>query len=395
MAEAQWDEARAFGFSPLAYGSDTGRRMAPTARAVPLTDVPERASVGLQILLGRGESFARVLIRSGVAPADALAAERLLRAQADLSAIRPGTPVQLTLGRRVAPGTPRPLESLSFRARLDLQLALARTPAGFSVQGTPIAVDTSSLRIGGRVGASLYHSLRAAGAPPKAVAAYLRALSAHVGLGELPAESRFDLVLANRRAQTGENEPGELLYAGLERPGAKALQLLRWKGGRFYEASGVGRTAAGMHWPTAGRITSYFGWRRHPILGFSRLHKGMDFGAAWGSPVYAATDGRVVRAGWSGGYGNQVRIEHGGGIATSYSHLSRIAAGAGGVVRAGQIIGYVGSTGLSTGPHLHYELHRNGVAVDPRSVRFVTRSTLDEGELGAFRARLSQLLATR
>ena len=118
----------------------------------------------------------------------------------------------------------------------------------------------------------------------------------------------------------------------------------------------------------------------------------MDFGAAWGTPIVASADGVVSRAGWAGGYGRQVRIAHASTIATSYSHLSRILVAAGGLVRQGQVIGYVGSSGLSTGPHLHYETHRGGNAVDPRSVRFTGAASVDPGELKRFKARLAQLL---
>ena len=111
--------------------------------------------------------------------------------------------------------------------------------------------------------------------------------------------------------------------------------------------------------------------RVHPILRFARMHKGIDFGAALGharsSPPPTA---RSARAGWAGGYGRQVRIAHGGGMATSYSHMSRMVVEPGSIVRQGQVIGYVGSSGLSTGPHLHYEVYRGGVAVNPLSVRF-------------------------
>ena len=108
-------------------------------------------------------------------------------------------------------------------------------------------------------------------------------------------------------------------------------------------------------------------------------------------PIYAASDGRVVYAGRHGGHGNYVRIDHGGGLATGYAHMSRIAARAGSYVRRGQVIGYVGSSGLSTGPHLHYELYRNGATVNPMSVKFTTTSQLAGRDLAAFRARLAQL----
>ena len=105
-------------------------------------------------------------------------------------------------------------------------------------------------------------------------------------------------------------------------------------------------------------------------------------------------DGTVNRAGWAGGYGRQVRLSHSGNLSTSYSHMSRIAVASGQRVRQGQVIGYVGSTGLSTGPPLHYEMYRGGQHINPRSVRLTTRSQLSGGDLANFRARLRTLLAT-
>jgi murein DD-endopeptidase MepM/ murein hydrolase activator NlpD len=121
------------------------------------------------------------------------------------------------------------------------------------------------------------------------------------------------------------------------------------------------------------------------------MHAGIDFAAPYGSPIYAATDGIVEYAGRHGGHGNYVKLRHGGGIATGYAHMSRIAASVGDHVRRGQVIGYVGSTGLSTGPHLHYELYRNGQTINPASVKFTTTAQLVGRDLSAFRARLAQL----
>jgi len=102
----------------------------------------------------------------------------------------------------------------------------------------------------------------------------------------------------------------------------------------------------------------------------------------------------VSAAGWAGGYGRQVRLSHASGLATSYSHMSRIAVSAGSAVRRGQVIGYVGTTGLSTGPHLHYEMYRNGATINPRSVRFTQRAQLSGPDLASFRSRLRSLLGT-
>lgn len=120
-----------------------------------------------------------------------------------------------------------------------------------------------------------------------------------------------------------------------------------------------------FQWPVNGALTSGFGYRTHPVLGTQRLHAGVDFGAGTGTPIVAADGGTVVSAGWHGGYGNAVIIDHGGGVATLYGHQSRLAVSSGTGVSRGQVIGYVGSTGMSTGPHLHFELRLNGVPNDP------------------------------
>ncbi len=136
-------------------------------------------------------------------------------------------------------------------------------------------------------------------------------------------------------------------------------------GGGSSSAAPPTRRSSGFQWPVSGSITSSFGYRTHPVLGYQRLHAGTDFGAPAGAPIVAADGGVVVTAGWLGGYGNTVVISHGGGIATLYGHQSRLAVGVGARVRRGQVIGYVGSTGMSTGPHLHFEVRVNGGPVDP------------------------------
>jgi murein DD-endopeptidase MepM/ murein hydrolase activator NlpD len=145
--------------------------------------------------------------------------------------------------------------------------------------------------------------------------------------------------------------------------------------------------------PVAGRITSGFGYRVHPILRYARFHAGIDFGAPWGSPIVAAADGQVVGAGYAGGYGRQVRIVHAGGLMTTYSHMSSVVAQPGLPVRQGQVIGYVGSSGLSTGPHVHFEVRIGGRPVNPLTARLVSRPVFDGPQLATFKARLKEILA--
>ena len=121
----------------------------------------------------------------------------------------------------------------------------------------------------------------------------------------------------------------------------------------------------GYNWPLVGRLSSGFGFRVHPIFGTRRMHTGLDIGGTAGEPIYAAKAGTVIFAGWRGGYGNAVVIDHGGGFSTLYAHQSQTGVPVGQEVALGDVVGYVGSTGWSTGPHLHYELRLNGSPIDP------------------------------
>jgi murein DD-endopeptidase MepM/ murein hydrolase activator NlpD len=130
-------------------------------------------------------------------------------------------------------------------------------------------------------------------------------------------------------------------------------------------STGSGQTGGEFAWPTSGPIVSGFGWRTHPVYGTARFHAGVDIDGACGQPIYAAEDGTVVSAGYNGGYGNATVIDHGDGLATLYGHQTSIAVSSGQAVSRGQTVGYVGTTGLSTGCHLHFEVRVNGTPVDP------------------------------
>jgi murein DD-endopeptidase MepM/ murein hydrolase activator NlpD len=283
-------------------------------------------------------------------------------------------------------------------------IRMAPTPAAEAIEFAPTRaiapiaepvkavapVPTGPLRIRGRVGEGLYWSLRAAGASSEVAAQYLAALATEIDVGAVASSDGFDLVLGQGR---------QLLYAGLDRSAQSDLQLVKWSaGGRaeWIDAANAARPApveSGMILPVAGHITSYFGNRYHPILHFNRFHAGLDIGAGWGSPIVAAADGRVAAAGWAGGYGREVQIAHGGGVVSLYGHMSEIVAQPGSYVRAGQVIGYVGSSGLSTGPHVHFEVRANGTPVNPLSVRITSAPVADPHLADAVKARLQALLS--
>lgn len=337
--------------------------------------VPRRGWAGLSLgaLLCSGVAMA-ALPRGADLP-------RAQRGQWQALAIAPLSSGGVT-GMRMAPT--QAVEPIEFAPRRAASITVALPPP------RPVAAPAGPLRIRGVAGEGLYWALRSSGASPQLAADYLAALATEIDVGEISPQDSFDLVVGSNHA---------LLYAGLNRAVGGDLQLVRWTAnGRseWIDAINAARPApvsSALAWPVAGRITSYFGNRYHPILHFTRLHAGVDFGANWGSPIYAAAGGQVVGAGWAGGYGWQVRLAHSGGLVSSYSHMSAIAAEPGSIVRRGQLIGYVGSSGLSTGPHLHFEVRRDGVPVNPLGVRFAGAPVADPQLADAVKARLKALLS--
>ncbi len=391
-SRAQWF---AVGVDSIARGSSSGIRMAPGVNVEPLQQAPERTAIELFATLGP-DGLARSLARVGASTGDAIAAANLVHDAAPR--LIPGTALAIRLGQRDGAGR-RPVERLVLRASMDLKLVVERGPRGLGLTRIGVPVSTTPLRVRGLAGDGLYWALRTAGASSASAASYLKALAQEIDVGEVAPGDKFDLVIASRRSADGEVQEGDLLYAGLDRASGD-LQLVRWTAGGkpvWVNVATVGQVpkqSDGMIWPVAARITSTFGPRLHPILRFIRMHKGIDFGASWGTPIHAAADGQVERAGWAGGYGHQVRLAHSGGIETSYSHMSSMTVAPGTIVQQGQVIGYVGSSGLSTGPHLHYEVLRGGVAVDPMGVRFtVAQRGADPGAISAIKERLKALLS--
>lgn len=400
------DEFRSQTITPLAYGADSGRHMGASPLVQPLSSVPERPRIELVSTLAQGDSFARMLERAGLGAQDIAQVTGLVEQALPLGDIASGTRFDITLGKRPNGNAPRSLEAIDFRARFDLDLTVARPGADdparsastihgpLALHRHPIAVDATPLRIRGKVGAGLYRSARAAGAPVAAIQSYLRAVDRQISLDrDISPDDEFDMIVAYKRSARGERQVGELLYAGVEHAGKPRLQLLRWgKDGEMFSVSSISQTrSVPIGQPVAGRMTSSYGMRRHPILGFKRMHAGIDFGAAYGSPIHAVADGRVTFAGRHGGHGNYVRLEHSGGLGTGYGHMSRIAVKSGTRVKAGQVIGYVGSTGLSTGPHLHLEAYRNGHTINPAGLKVLRPPQIEGKERDAFMARLRAL----
>lgn len=171
--------------------------------------------------------------------------------------------------------------------------------------------------------------------------------------------------LAVRRQKQGTLKGVNKDLAELERQEDQLLAESQALAGVIAGSSGSGQGTGSLIYPVNGPITSPFGWRIHPILRYRKFHTGLDFGVGYGTPIRASDSGTVIYSTWMGGYGNVIIVDHGNGLSTLYAHQSSVAVGSGARVTRGQTVGYVGSTGFSTGPHLHFEVRVNGNPVDP------------------------------
>lgn len=350
------------------------------------------AAVELTVPLAASEQLDRLLQHAGAAREDSLAAARLVR-EALPAGLAENTDVRILLGDGNGKSGRR-LERLSFKPGTAFRITIGRTATGeLKLVRDALNVDAKPQKFTGRAGDDLFWSLRSAGVPAATAAEFIDAVSGRVDIRSLPADSPFELVVDHLRLENGESSPGPLLFAALGGPGANSIMLVRWtSGGRtgWFDPRHPEQRDTGFAKPVHGRLSSHFGERIHPILRFARFHSGVDFSARTGTPVVAAADGVVSAAGWAGGYGRQVRLTHAGGVATSYAHLSSIAVNPGEPVRRGEIVGSVGSSGLSTGAHLHFEVRRNGRPLDPLGFSFAP-PPLTRFEIAALRARAEQL----
>ena len=250
-----------------------------------------------------------------------------------------------------------------------------------------------------KVSSSVYAAARDNGVPNYVVNAAMKVLGHNIDLQrQIHAGDLIDLFYGN--PLTGSSTKRKVLHYAKLRTSGRDHIYYRFTDAKgqtsYYDENGMGASKSLMRTPISGaRITSGFGMRRHPLLGYNKLHTGIDFGAARGTPIKAAGDGVVVHAGWRGSYGRAVVIKHTGKYSTLYAHMSKTAKlKKGQHVRQGQVIGYVGTTGRSTGPHLHYEVRKGGRPVNPRRVQIAAGSQQLTGqELKAFKRQKSKILA--
>ncbi|MCL2758121.1 MAG: peptidoglycan DD-metalloendopeptidase family protein [Alphaproteobacteria bacterium] len=321
-----------------------------------------------------GDTLARLLSAQGITNSDIHQIAALLRSNHRIRSIRAGSDQLIFV--RVAEEAP--VHKIILAPSPFRQIQITHTDGAWTTQMVEMERDIRIVRKSGEIrhGDSFYVAGTRAGIPPGILADMFDLLAFEIDFErDVRAGQQFSVMYEEHFIEGERVRNGPVVKISFHaRRGHVRMYRFRSPDGKvgYYDENGDGAVKTLKRTPiNNARVTSSFGNRRHPVLGFTRAHRGVDFRAAHGTPIPAAGAGTVIVRRFCPSYGNFVRIRHGNGFETLYAHMSRFAPGVnvGTHVRQGQIIGFVGSTGVSTGPHLHYEIIRNGVHVNPMTVK--------------------------
>lgn len=343
-----------------------------------------------------GESLQGAVQRTGVGSEDAAQVVQALSQAIDTANVKAGMTFEAAIAEPRAQRGPARLIGLSMRTGPASALTVSRSFDGaLRLRELEEKMRDEVQVAEGEVHGSLYESAARLGATPAVTAKVVKLFAHKLDFErDLKAGDDFRLVFDRTVTESGRTvETGDLQYAELH--GVKFYRFERPNGDvEYLDPTGKNIKGFLLRTPVDGaRITSKFGLRRHPVLGYNRAHQGIDFGAGTGTPILAAGDGVVLEARRWSGYGNWLRIRHAGSFDTGYGHLSRYAKGVrpGVRVKQGQVVGYAGSTGLATGPHLHYEVWMKGKRVNPIGAKVPQGTVLAGAELKRFKAQKARI----
>ncbi|HBN22147.1 MAG TPA: peptidase M23 [Holosporales bacterium] len=343
----------------------------------------------------RGDNFTSVLYRAEISKDQTLSLIKALKTIFSPRDLRTDHKLFITYRPPSEKSATKDLTRLVIKLSLEKDVVVEQDEAGLY----QARLETKELiheyrHAEGKIESSLYVDAIKQGAHPKIIHNMIQAFSYDVDFQRsFQAGDDYCLLFDfHKNAESLEEEPGDLIYACLTLQGKK-IHIYRHtpKGSvaQYFNEKGEAVKKGLLRTPVDGaRISGVFGKRRHPVLGFTKMHKGIDFAAPRGTPVMAAGSGKIVRIGRFSTYGNYIRVRHNSKYSTAYAHLCRYAKGlkVGSSVRQGQVIGYVGCTGRATGNHLHYELLANGKQINPKHIKMMPAAKLKGAELQRFMA---------
>jgi hypothetical protein len=361
-------------FGPWPGRAASAPAPAPTVAAAPApvpAPVPAESTRSTSGLVGRSQNPTQVLSSMGLDASEVLSVLAALDGVLPFKRIRPGDQVRV---ERTLPGGA--LRSLSWRQGAADEYLVQACPTGLCASRREVSVTRQAVLVSVTIRSSVSEALHAAGSDPALVATAADVLAWDVDFyQDVRGGDSLKLVVERLEADGRFLRHGDVLAAEYEGKVAGRKRLFRYTDPAgetsYYDDAGTSARRGFLKAPVPYvNLTSRFGSRRHPLLGYVRAHQGVDYGAPEGTPVWAVGDGVVTQAGWSGGCGLAVKVHHRNGFDTLYCHLSRVNVAAGTRVAQRQVVGRVGSTGLSTGPHLHYGVLRGGSYVNPLHLQF-------------------------
>ncbi len=365
---------------------------------------PPPPSYPLKVALkvSSGDTLLTMLLKQNVPSQEAHQVVNTLKKEFNPGMLRVGQRISLTLDKHERLNDRAAVKELAIRLPSLTTVELARLKEGtFSLAAERVKMVDTPYRAVGKVRSSLYQAAADAGIPSATMAELVRAFSYDIDFQrEIHPGDTIEVLMNRKVAESGEAAMGgasNVRYAALTLHGKKheiyhfadSSGLSGW-----FDARGNSVKKSLLKTPmNAARISSGYGMRRHPVLGYSKMHRGVDFAARTGTPILAAGDGVVTYRGWKGGYGNYVQVKHNATYQTAYGHISRFHPSVknGSRVKQGQVIAYVGSTGMSTGPHLHFEVLQAGRQVNPTAQKFNTSQALAGAQMQRFKARMASM----
>ncbi|MEQ8249589.1 MAG: M23 family metallopeptidase [Alphaproteobacteria bacterium] len=369
------------------------------ARVAQIPNLVDKSDQVIDVSLAEGMTLLGVLVDLGIPISEAFKAATSVEALVDPRTLRAGQTIQVALTEE-SNGVTRLLRSIVMAPETDRVIVVNRKDGGEYTARLKQVEHISRLQFAdGTIKESLHEAARALDIPSSILEQAYPILGHAVDLQrDIKNGDRFSFAFEKfEDAVNHTSHTGALVFISLEAD-ERTLSLVRFTTGDgftgYFDSNGNSIEASLRRTPVDGaRLSSRFGKRDHPILGYSRMHKGLDFAASHGSPVFAAGDGLVVKRGFKGSFGNYVRIRHAGALETAYGHLSEYAADlkVGSRVRQGDTIGFIGATGLATGPNLHYEVLKNGIQINPMRLDLPPRKKLAPDELARLRREIASL----
>ncbi|RRW51494.1 peptidoglycan DD-metalloendopeptidase family protein, partial [Stutzerimonas stutzeri] len=386
--------------SPFAYASD----MQTSEQASSDEDKPEDQTgepvaetdpLAKSVVVANGDTLSTVFAKVGLSPAVMHAVLASSPDAKQLSRLKIGQTLEFQLTEQG--------ELASLRSKLNSleTLALEQTPKGYVFKKEQVKPEVSTVYARGEIDSSLFLAAKRAGLSHNLTMDLANVFGYDIDFAlDIRKGDSFEVIYEEKTVEGQRVGTGNILAARFTNRG-KTYSAVRYtsKDGTtsYYNADGTSMRKAFIRTPVDfARISSRFSnGRKHPILNKIRAHKGVDYAAPHGTPIKSAGDGKVLLAGRKGGYGNTVIIQHGQRYRTLYAHMQGFAKGVrnGSAVKQGQIIGYIGTTGLSTGPHLHYEFQVDGVHVDPLGLKLPMADPIAKSEMPRFMQQSQPLMA--